>query len=46
VLPCDKKWYSQLAVTELLIEALNGMNLSWPPAAFDVKAEQTKLAQA
>ena len=38
VVPCDKKWYSQLAVTELLIEALKGMKLTWPPAAFDVEA--------
>ena len=46
VVPCDKKLYSQLAVTELLIEALKGMKLTWPPAAFDVEAEQAKLAQA
>ena len=46
VLPCDKKWYSQLAVTELLIEALKGMKLTWPPAAVDVEAEKKKLAGA
>jgi len=46
VVPCDKKWYSQLAVTELLIEALTGMNLTWPPASFDVEAEKKKLAGA
>ena len=46
VLPCDKKWYSQLAVTELLIEALKGMKLTWPPANFDVEAEKKKLAGA
>ena len=46
VMPCDKKWYSQLAVTELLIEALKGMNLTWPDADFDVEAEKAKLAQA
>lgn len=46
VLPCDKKWYSQLAVTELLIEALKGMKLTWPPADFDVEAEKKKLADA
>ena len=46
VLPCDKKWYSQLAVTELLIEALKGMKLTWPPATFDVEAEKKKLAGA
>ena len=46
VLPCDKKWYSQLAVTELLIEALKGMKLTWPPADFAVEAEKKKLAGA
>jgi len=37
VVPCDRKWYSRLAILELLIEALEGLNLSWPPADFDVK---------
>jgi PPK2 family polyphosphate:nucleotide phosphotransferase len=46
VIPCDKKWYSRLAINELLIEALKGMRLSWPPADFDVEAEKKKLAQA
>ncbi|MEI7516866.1 MAG: polyphosphate kinase 2 family protein [Mycobacteriaceae bacterium] len=46
VVPCDKKWYSQLAVTELLIEALESMKLTWPPATFDVEAEKKKLAGA
>lgn len=46
IIPCDKKWYSRLAITELLIEALKSMKLSWPPADFDVEAEKKKLAQA
>jgi len=46
VVPCDKKWYSQLAVTELLIEALTDMKLTLPPATFDVEAEKKKLAGA
>jgi len=44
ILPCDKKWYARLAVTELLIEALTAMNLSWPPADFDLEAERAKVA--
>lgn len=44
VLPCDKKWYARLAVTELLIEALKDMKMSWPAADFDVEAEKKKLA--
>lgn len=44
VVPCDKKWYSRLAVTELLIEALGAMNLAWPPPDFDVEAERRRVA--
>ena len=46
VVPSDKKWYSRLAVTELLIEALKSLDLSWPPADFDVAAEKARLARA
>ncbi len=46
VIPCDKKWYARLAINELLIEALKGMKLTWPPADFDVEAEKKRLAQA
>ena len=43
VIPCDRKWYSRLAITELLIEALDGLDLAWPPADFDVAAEKRRL---
>jgi PPK2 family polyphosphate:nucleotide phosphotransferase len=46
VIPCDRKWYSRLAITELLIEALKGLDLSWPAADFDVEAEKRRLAGA
>ena len=46
VVPCDRKWYSRLAVTELLIDALERMQLDWPPADFDVAAEKKRLAKA
>ena len=46
VVPCDRKWYSRLAILELLIEALEGLNLSWPPADFDVESEKKRLAEA
>jgi len=46
VVPCDRKWYCRLAVTELLIEALKDLNLSWPPTDFDVEAEKLRVAQA
>lgn len=46
VIPCDRKWYSRLAILELLIEALKELDLAWPPADFDVEAEKERLAQA
>ncbi|QRY53583.1 polyphosphate kinase 2 family protein [Mycolicibacterium septicum] len=46
IVPCDRKWYSRLAITELLIEALKGLNMSWPPPDFDVEAEKKRLASA
>jgi PPK2 family polyphosphate:nucleotide phosphotransferase len=46
VVPCDKRWYSRLAVTELLIQAVESFNMSWPPADFDVEAEKKRLAEA
>jgi PPK2 family polyphosphate:nucleotide phosphotransferase len=46
VIPCDRKWYSRLAITELLIEALEALDLSWPPADFDIEAEKKRLAEA
>ncbi|WP_197378334.1 polyphosphate kinase 2 family protein [Mycolicibacterium mengxianglii] len=46
VVPCDRKWYSRLAITELLIEALKSLGMSWPPADFDVDAEKKRLTQA
>jgi PPK2 family polyphosphate:nucleotide phosphotransferase len=46
VIPCDRKWYGRLAVTELLIEALEGFDLSWPPADFDIDAEKKRLKSA
>ena len=40
----DRKWYARLAVTELLTHALEGMELEWPAAAFDVDAEKARLS--
>jgi len=44
VIPADRKWYSRLAVTELLCEALEGLDLGWPEASFDVDAERARVA--
>lgn len=44
VVPSGRKWYRNWAVATLLLEALHGLDLSWPPADFDVPAEEERLA--
>ncbi|MGV8909297.1 MAG: polyphosphate kinase 2 family protein [Propionicimonas sp.] len=44
VIPADRKWYRNWAVAELLRETLTGMELAWPAAEFNVKAEQLRVA--
>ena len=46
VVPCDRKWYSRIAVMELLIDAFEGLDLDWPLAGFDVELEKRRLAEA
>lgn len=43
VVPADRKWYARLAVGALLVDALEGLDLGWPPADFDVEAELRRL---
>jgi PPK2 family polyphosphate:nucleotide phosphotransferase len=43
VIPADRKWYRNWAVTKLLMEALDGMGLEWPKADFDVEAERGRV---
>lgn len=44
VVPADRKWYRNLAVTQLLVEHLTALKLDWPPAGFDVDEEKARLA--
>ncbi|NNH74778.1 polyphosphate kinase 2 family protein [Nocardia uniformis] len=46
MLPCDHKWYSRLAVTELLIDALTGLKLEWPSAKFDIEEQKRRLLES
>ncbi|WP_407445509.1 polyphosphate kinase 2 family protein [Rhodococcus sp. (in: high G+C Gram-positive bacteria)] len=46
VIPCDRKWYSRIAVTELLIDAFEGLDLDWPESTFDIEVEKRRLAEA
>jgi len=43
VIPSDHKWYRNWAIAQILLETLDSMNLTWPPATFDVQAEQAKV---
>lgn len=46
VVPADRKWYARLAVQQLLIDVLEGMDLQWPKATFDVQEQKRKLANS
>ena len=41
--PADEKWYARLAVSQLLWQALDDLDLDWPPAEFDVAEQLTRL---
>ena len=43
VIPADEKWYARLAVSQLLWQALDGLDLDWPPAEFDVAEQRARL---
>ncbi len=45
VIPADKKWFRNLAVARLLLEALRGLHLQWPAADFDVEEQKRRLAE-
>lgn len=44
VIPADRKWYRNWAVSTLLLEHLRRLDPQWPPAEFDV-AEQRRLVE-
>ncbi|WP_285251345.1 polyphosphate kinase 2 family protein [Pseudarthrobacter sp. fls2-241-R2A-168] len=46
VVPANKKWYARIAVQQLLLGALSGLNLEWPKAEFDVDAERELILQS
>ena len=43
VIPADNKWYARLAITELLLGALESLSLGWPPADFNVAEQMQRL---
>ena len=44
VVPADRKWYRNWAISRLLIERLEELELGWPPATFDVEEQKAQLA--
>ncbi|MCD6640139.1 MAG: polyphosphate kinase 2 family protein [Nocardioides sp.] len=45
VVPADRKWFRNLAIGQLMLDALRSLDLQWPKADFDVNAEKERLAQ-
>jgi len=45
LVPADRKWYRNWAVGTMLLEALQGMGLSWPKADFDVAEQRRRLLE-
>ena len=43
VIPADRKWYRNWAITQLLIQRLEELGLGWPAADFDVDEEKSRL---
>jgi polyphosphate kinase 2 (PPK2 family) len=37
IIPADKKWFRNLAVSHIIVETLEEMGLKFPPPAIDVK---------
>ena len=46
VVPADRKWHRNLAVTRLLVEHLEQLELGWPPATFDVAVQRRRVRDA
>jgi polyphosphate kinase 2 (PPK2 family) len=43
VVPADRKWYRNWAISSLLIERLEQLGLGWPAARFDIEEQKALL---
>jgi polyphosphate kinase 2 (PPK2 family) len=43
IVPADRKWYRNWAITQLLCEELEALDLQWPQPAFDVDEERRRV---
>jgi PPK2 family polyphosphate:nucleotide phosphotransferase len=46
VVPADRKWYRNWAISRLLLEQLEALDLGWPPADFDIEVERRRVLEA
>jgi PPK2 family polyphosphate:nucleotide phosphotransferase len=46
VIPADHKWYRNWAVARIMLETMRSMQLSWPPADFDVAREIERVKRS
>ena len=46
IVPADRKWYRNVAISHLLVEHMQALDLDWPSADFDVAAERNRLANS
>jgi PPK2 family polyphosphate:nucleotide phosphotransferase len=46
VVPADRKWYRNWAISRLLIERLEALGLGWPAATFDVEEQKALLSES
>jgi PPK2 family polyphosphate:nucleotide phosphotransferase len=46
VVPADRKWYRNWAITRLLCERLEELGLGWPAPTFDVAEQKARLADS
>jgi PPK2 family polyphosphate:nucleotide phosphotransferase len=46
VVPADRKWYRNWAISRLLIERLEQLGLGWPAATFDVDEQKARLSES
>lgn len=44
VIPSDRKWYRNWAVTTMLLETMKCLDPQWPEADYDVETEKKRLA--
>ncbi|TCC49619.1 polyphosphate kinase 2 family protein [Kribbella capetownensis] len=44
VIPSDRKWYRNWAVTTILLETMKALDPQWPQADYDVAVEKKRLA--